>query len=203
MSPICLAPRTNCAHTEQVFRCAQLVQIPILNRAHPILRVRAVHPPHGVKSVELTNRAHPPVPPRGVCGQLAGTPEPTARTVAVRVQCARFEEVGSEAIRYSRAGVFRRRPREQPQRESDFLPVVRTPGRRPWAPTLGRVAAGPRTPVPTTWRPLGHTGQRRPPWAKTGPKSRPGGPERPPWAPNRRPRARSGPRVHLHGGSLP
>ena len=121
MSPIRPTSRTNCAHPEPVFLCAQLVQVPALNRAHPIIGVRAVQPPHGVESVELTNRAHPPVPPRGVCGQLAGTPEPTARTIAVRVQCARFEEAGSEANRYSRAGSLRRLPREQPPIQSDFL----------------------------------------------------------------------------------
>ncbi len=180
MSPIRPAPPTNCAHAKQVFPCAQLVQIPALNRAHPIHWVRAVRTPQGAKSVELTNRAHPPVPPRGVCGQLAGTPEPTARTVAVRVQCARFEEVGSEAIRYSRAGVRRRRPREQPPIQSDFLCLSGPLGPRPRATTLGRVAAGAESPLPTTARPSRHPGERRPTRANPSPNHHAGamiGPE--------------------------
>lgn len=189
MNPSRPAPRTNCAHAKRVFPCAQLVQIPGLNRAHPIIWVRAVQASQGVKSVELTNRAHPPIPPRGVCGQLAATPEPTARTVAVRVQCAQFGAGGSEAIRYSRAGVLRRRPREQPPIQTDFLRLSGplAPGRR--ATTLGRVAAGPESPVPTTARPSRHTGGRRPTWANPSPNHRPG--------------ARIRPDSRLQGGTCP
>ncbi len=191
MNPIRLARRTNCAHAKQVIPCARLVRIPGLNRAHSIIGVRAVRPPQGTKSVELTNRAHPPIPPRGVCGQLAGTPEPTARTIAVRVQCARFEEVGSEAIRYSREGSLRRRLREQPPTTTDFLSVgrsglaarrghtrrlsipcptsVQSPsnfGLCGRATTLARVATGPGLATAPTIRNLRHTAQRRPTRAK-------------------------------------
>lgn len=189
MSPRSPAPRTNCAHANRVFPCAQLVQIPGLNLAHPITGVRAVQASQGVKSAELTNRAHPPIPPRGVCGQLAGTPEPTARTIAVRVQCARFEEAGSEAIRYSRAGSLRRRPREQPPIQTDFLRLSGplAPGHR--AATLARVAAGAESPAPTTRRPSRHTGERRPTWANPSPNHRPG--------------ARIRPDSRLQGGTCP
>ena len=42
MNPSRPASRTNCAHAERVFPCAQLVQIPGLNRAHSLIGVRAV-----------------------------------------------------------------------------------------------------------------------------------------------------------------
>ena len=189
MNPSRPASRTNCAHAERVFPCAQLVQIPGLNRAHSITGVRAVRPFEVVKSVELTNRAHPPIPPRGVCGQLAGTPEPTARTITVRVQCARFGQVGSEAIRYSRAGSLRRRPREQPPIQTDFLRLSGplAPGLR--ATTLARVEAGAESPAPTTRRPSRHTGERRPTWANPSPNHRPG--------------ARIRPDSRLQGGTCP
>lgn len=189
MSPIYPVPRTNCAHAKQVFPCAQLVQITSLNRAHHIIGVRAVRPSQAVESGELTNRAHPPIPPRGVCGQLAGTPEPTARTIAVRVRCARFEEVGSEAIRYSQAGSLRRRPWEQPPIQTDFLRLSGPLAPGPRATTLGRVAAGAESPAPTTRRPSRHTSEPRPTWAKPSPNHRPG--------------ARICPDSRLQGGTCP
>jgi hypothetical protein len=189
MNPSRPASRTNCAHAERVFPCAQLVQIPGLNRAHSLIGVRAVQASQGVKSAQLTNRAHPPIPPRGVCGHLAGTPEPTARTVAVRVQCARFEKVRSEAIRYSRAGSLSRRPREQPPIQTDFLRLSGPLPPRPRATTLARVAAGAESPAPTTRRPSRHTGERRPTWANPSPNHRPG--------------ARIRPDSRLQGGTCP
>ena len=92
MSPIHPVPRTNCAHTKTVVLCAQLVRDSTPNCAHSMIGVRAVRGSQGVILSELTNRAHPPIPPRGVCGQLAGTPEPTARAIAVGARSSKFAD---------------------------------------------------------------------------------------------------------------
>lgn len=85
--------RTNCAHLILVILCAQLVRQLTANCAHRVNEVRAVRAPHWVKTPELTNCAHPPIPPRGACGQLAATPEPTARSKKVRARGSEMRAV--------------------------------------------------------------------------------------------------------------
>ena len=74
------------ARTSKRMFCARLVGQKDANCAHLISGVRAVRACLRGICVELTNRAHPPLTPRGVCGQLAATPEPTARTKLVRAR---------------------------------------------------------------------------------------------------------------------
>jgi hypothetical protein len=91
--------RTNQPRANPVLLCARLVRLGSTNFAHPVDPVREVRHPTGVKMAELTNRAHPPIPPRGACGQLAAAPEPTARAWLVRAGGSRFARLRQGAIR--------------------------------------------------------------------------------------------------------
>ena len=91
--------RTNQLRANPVLLCARLVRLGSANLAHPVDPVREVRHPTGVKMAELTNRAHPPIPPRGACGQLAAAAEPTARAWLVRAGGSRFARLRQGAIR--------------------------------------------------------------------------------------------------------
>ena len=80
--------RTNCAQPKTRFLCAQLVPNLAANRAHLTRGVREVRVDLGCFGAELTNRAHPPIPPRGVRGQL-GRDTRTNRAHEVS-SCAQF-----------------------------------------------------------------------------------------------------------------
>lgn len=127
--------RTNCAHPIRMGRCAQLVRLGSANCAHHLKSLRAVRPVISARIGELTNCAHPPIPPRGACGQLAAAPEPTARALEVRARSS------------SSHGSFQRRkfPKghgEQPQFQTDFRRPVRSP-RAPGGSAVGH-DVGPR-----------------------------------------------------------
>lgn len=189
MSPIHPVPRTNCAHAKQVIPCAQLVQIPGLNRAHPIIGVRAVRPSQVVKSAELTNRAHPPIPPRVCAASWPAHPNQLRARLQFEFSARGSGRSALRRFRYSRAGSLRRRPREQPPIQTDFLRLSGPLARGLRATTLARVAAGAESPAPTTRRPSRHTGERRPTWANPSPNHRPG--------------ARIRPDSRLQGGTCP
>lgn len=90
--------RTNQLRAKVVFPCARLVRSGSANLAHPVDSVREVRHPTGAQMAELTNRAHPPIPPRGACGQLAAAPEPTARAWLVRAGGSRFARLKQVAM---------------------------------------------------------------------------------------------------------
>ena len=91
--------RTNQLRANPVLLCARLVRSGSANLAHPVDPVREVRHPTGAQMAELTNRAHPPIPPRSACGQLAAAPEPTARAWLVRARGSRFARLRQGAIR--------------------------------------------------------------------------------------------------------
>jgi len=111
--------RTNCAHPNRVVRCAQLVRSATANCAHPIGALRAVRPVIGARASELTNCAHPPIPPRGACGQLAAAPELTARALEVRAR-------SSNGRRYYQRENCPKGTWEQSPMATDFISRCRT-----------------------------------------------------------------------------
>ena len=165
-----------------------------LNLERPEPRALKVHPKTCVCCKLNLKRAHPPIPPRGRALKLRPRElEARARSrFALEVQIqdqAEGPEPGS--IRYSRADERRRRQREQPPTTTDFLSVGRSGlaarrghttslsiscpagvqflanlALRRRVATLARVVAAIGLATAPTTRNLGHTGERRPTWAK-------------------------------------
>lgn len=101
--------RTNQLHARRGCSCARLVRPTGANLAHPDRQVRPVRGLEGARTGERTNQAHPPIPPRGACGQLAAAPELTARASS---SCAKFvREVRERRARGGAAWFLPRPPR--------------------------------------------------------------------------------------------
>lgn len=124
--------RTNQLRANPVLLCARLVRLGSANLAHAVDPVREVRHPMGVKIAELTNRAHPPIPPRGACGRLAAAPEPTARAWLVRAGGSRFARLRQGAIRVVGPCGGETRVAQRAN------PVDRTRHGETWAAWLGR-----------------------------------------------------------------